>query len=525
MQLENLLGVMMNKTHIRKSFLAAAGALALGLTSNAMADATSDVVNALVAKGVLTEEEGDLLVKGRELEQEAQKKKEKGFVGGKMNIRGYVQLRNTAMLGGDKGVNLWSDRSVGDDQSLNNQDHNFLIRRARIIFSGDVGDRLSYYIQPDFASSVGGTSNSNSNGAGNFAQLRDAYGDVYITKDRVHRIRVGQSKVPYGFENLQSSSNRLGLDRADALTSAVRDERDLGAFYYYTPDNVQKLFEEINKAGLKHSGNYGMFALGLYNGQGANARDQNDNYHVVSRFTYPWKTDSGQIFEMGIQGYTGKYVVTPESYRTSLNRSEVTALNLAQPAVNASTDGLIPAVAIGCGTVVTAPQDAAGVRSTCTPRIANQDRRGIDDHRVGISFMMYPQPFGLQGEWNWGRTPGLDVETNTIKATYLNGGYIQSMYKIDNFKFLDTNGTLIPFVRWQYFNGANKAESNAAKNTVNDWELGTEWQIAPEVEFTAVYHYMNRTNLVRGASNTTDVKEDYANFKASALRMQLQYNF
>ena len=192
----------MNKTHIRKSFLAAAGALALGLTSNAMADATSDVVNALVAKGVLTEEEGDLLVKGRELEQEAQKKKEKGFVGGKMNIRGYVQLRNTAMLGGDKGVNLWSDRSVGDDQSLNNQDHNFLIRRARIIFSGDVGDRLSYYIQPDFASSVGGTSNSNSNGAGNFAQLRDAYGDVYITKDRVHRIRVGQSKVPYGFENL-----------------------------------------------------------------------------------------------------------------------------------------------------------------------------------------------------------------------------------------------------------------------------------------------------------------------------------
>ncbi len=499
----------MNKMQIRKSFLAAAGALALGLTSNAMADATSDVVNALVAKGVLTEEEGDLLVKGRELEQEAQKKKEKGFVGGKMNVRGYVQLRNTAMLGGDKGVNLWSDRSVGDDQSLGNQDHNFLIRRARIIFSGDVGDRLSYYIQPDFASSVGGTSNSNSNGAGNFAQLRDAYGDVYITKDRVHRIRVGQSKVPYGFENLQSSSNRLGLDRADALNSAVRDERDLGAFYYYTPDNIQKLFEEINKAGLKHSGNYGMFALGLYNGQGANAREQNDNYHVVSRFTYPWKTESGQIYEMGIQGYKGNYVVTPESYRTKFDLAQLGALGLGTK---------------GC-TAVNSTKDAAGIRSSCTPIIASEDRRGIDDERVGVSFMMYPQPFGLQAEWNWGRTPGLDAETNTIKATHLNGGYIQSMYKIDNFKFLDTNGTFIPFVRWQYYNGANKAESNAAKNTVNDWELGTEWQIAPEVEFTAVYHYMNRTNLVKGASDTTNVKEDYANFKASALRMQLQYNF
>ncbi len=515
----------MNKTQIRKTCLAVAGAFAFSFASNAMADATSDVVNALVAKGVLTEEEGDLLVKGRALEQEAQKKKEKGFVGGKMNIRGYVQIRNTAMLGGDKGVNLWSDRSVGDDQSLGNQDHNFLIRRARIIFSGDVGDRLSYYIQPDFASSVGGTSNSNSNGAGHFAQLRDAYGDVYITKDRVHRVRLGQSKVPYGFENLQSSSNRLGLDRADALNSAVRDERDLGAFYYYTPDHVQKLFEEINKAGLKHSGNYGMFALGLYNGQGANAREQNDNYHVVSRFTYPWKTETGQIFEAGIQAYHGKYMVTPESYRTQLNRDQVLALNDVQVAEPASPDGTVAAVPKGCGTVADATQDAAGARSTCTPSIGNQDRRGIDDERIGVSFMMYPQPFGLQAEWNWGRTPGLDIATNTIKATHLNGGYVQAMYKIDNFQLLDTNGTLIPFIRWQYFDGANKAESNATRNTVNDWELGTEWQIAPEVEFTAVYHYMNRTNLVKGANGTTLVKEDYDNFKASALRMQLQYNF
>jgi phosphate-selective porin len=31
------------------------------------------------------------------------------------------------------------------------------------------------------------------------------------------RLRVGQSKVPFGFENLQSSQNRLTLDRNDAL--------------------------------------------------------------------------------------------------------------------------------------------------------------------------------------------------------------------------------------------------------------------------------------------------------------------
>lgn len=71
-----------------------------------------------------------------------------------------------------------------------------------------MSDRLSLYFQPDFASTV--TSGSDSI---QFAQIRDAYADVFLDDERVHRIRIGQSKVPYGWENLQSSSNRLPLDR------------------------------------------------------------------------------------------------------------------------------------------------------------------------------------------------------------------------------------------------------------------------------------------------------------------------
>ncbi|KQT41581.1 MULTISPECIES: porin [unclassified Methylophilus] len=489
----------MNSKLHRIVLAAVASSMLAGLSFSATADSNIDLVQALVSKGVLTEEEGALLTKGRNTEVEVQKKKESKSWTSRVNLRGYVQVRNTTMLGGDEGVNLWSDRSVGDDQSLGDADKNFLIRRARLIIFGDFGDHLSYYIQPDFASSVGGTTNSNASGAGNFAQLRDAYGDVYIDKTRVHRIRVGQSKVPYGFENLQSSSNRLALDRNDALNSAVRDERDLGAFYYYTPTDIQALFEDINKQGLKHSGNYGMFALGLYNGQGANARDQNDNYHVVSRFTYPWKTDSGQIYEAGIQAYRGDYVSTVGNYSR---------------------------------------RNAAGVLASATPNLGTgiapaSGRNGIEDERVGISFIMYPQPFGIQAEWNWGNTPGLDISKNIIEKKSLNGGYVQAMYKIDNFQFLSTNGTLIPFVKWQYFDGYNKAETNSPENHVNDWELGVEWQLAPEVEIAMVYHRMNRTNLVTGnrvasAANTASnlqPREDYENFKAEALRVQLQYNF
>jgi phosphate-selective porin len=468
---------------------ALAGGLLASLSFTAIADSTVDLVQALVSKGVLTEEEGALLMKGRDNEVEVQKKKEKKNWTSRVNIRGYVQTRNTTMLGGDEGVNLWSDRSVGDDKSLGDADKNFLIRRARVIIFGDYGDHLSYYIQPDFASSASGTNN--------IAQLRDAYGDVNFDKTKVHRIRVGQSKVPYGFENLQSSSNRLALDRNDALNSAVRDERDLGAFYYYTPTDVQALFEEINKQGLKHSGNYGMFALGLYNGQGANRAEQNDNYHVVSRLTYPWKTQSGQIYEAGIQAYKGEYVSSTGAY--SRRNPTTGALASATPT-------------LGTGTPLSG-------------------RNGIDDERVGISFIMYPQPFGIQAEWNWGNTPGLDITKNVIEKKSLNGGYVQAMYKIDNFQFLSTNGTLIPFIKWQYFDGYNKAETNSPENHVNDWELGLEWQLAPELELTAVYHRMNRTNLVTGnrstanAANNLPARVDYENFKAEALRVQLQYNF
>lgn len=438
----------------------------------AQADSTSDIVNALMAKGVLTEEEGELINKGRQGEVAGQKKKEEKAWTNGVNIRGYIQNRNTAMLGGDEGVNLWSDKSVGDDRSMSGGGQNFLIRRARLVVYGDVGDRLSYYIQPDLASSAG-TSN-------NFAQLRDAYGDVYITKDKVHRVRVGQSKVPYGWENLQSSQNRLALDRVDAMNSAVRDERDIGAFYYYTPDDVQKIFKEISDSGLKHSGNYGMFGTGFYNGQGANRSEANDNYHWVARFTYPWKTETGQFYEAGIQAYHGQYKVSTGSYRRQVGASYVSS----------------------------------------TPTSANEFRNGHTDERIGISFIKYPQPWGIQTEWNWGTTPALDIATNSIKETSLHGGYVQAMYMTKN-----DWGTWVPFVKWQYYDGANKAETNAPSNKVNDWEVGTEWQIAKEVELTAVYHHMNRNNLVTGASSSTLVPTDYGRFQASALRVQLQYNF
>ena len=385
-------------------------ALWLSYMPYAVADSAHELVNTLVAKGILTEDEGAKILKRENTDKADKATPEKQASSGtktNVQIRGYVQNRNTVMVSGDKGVNLWSDRSVGDDTSLGGGDKNFLIRRARVIFFGDVGDHLGFYIQPDLASTAG-------TGNNNFAQLRDAYGDVFLIKPECIVCVLDNQKSPLVLKIYKSSQNRLGLDRADALNSAVRDERDIGAFYYYTPQSIQAIFDQIQKDGLKHSGNYGMLGLGLYNGQGANRSESNDNYHWVARASYPWQMSTGQFYEAGIQMYRGNYDVSTAAYRNSMNTSVT-------------------------------PQDPAG-------------NSGYKDERIGLSFAMYPQPFGFQAEWNWGTTPGLDLAQNKLGERSLNGGYIQTMYMLKDFHGW---GTFIPFVRWQYFNGANKAETNA----------------------------------------------------------------
>lgn len=495
----------MSKTTLRKTWLAVAGVLALGMAGQAMADSTDDIVNALVSKGVLTEEEGDLLAKGRKIEKKAQDEKSRKSWYNHINIRGYVQNRVTGMQSGDEGAVLWPDStgSFGDDRSGSGGGNNFRIRRARIIFSGQVGDRLGFYIQPDFASSAG------SGASNNVAQLRDAYGDIFIDKEKVHRFRVGQSKVPFGYENLQSSQNRLALDRVDALNSAVRDERDTGVFYYYTPKHVQDLFEEITKLELKHSGNYGMIGIGAYMGQGANQNDSNDNWHNVARFTYPWKTESGQIFEAGIQGYRGKYIRSTGNY-------------FYEGVTNGAFGTSVSSTALTAGTI---GSRASNGSRTANPSVDVNDRNGFKDERVAVSFRMYPQPWGLEGEWNWGKTPGLDMAENKVKNKTLHGGYIQGSYFAKDVMMFDTNiGNVIPFIKWQYYDGYNKAEVNAPRNKVNDWEFGAEWQIAPEVELVAEYHVMKRTNMTTGGAFNA-LEGSYRTFDAQALRIQLQYNF
>jgi hypothetical protein len=385
----------------------------------------------------------------------------------KYSIRGYVQPRFGRTLYQSEDS---ASPNLPADRSINGNAEDFFIRRARMILSGDVSDYLSLYIQYDFAVTLPGLTTTF------FTQLRDFYGDVYLDKDRVNRFRVGLSKVPYGFENMQSSQNRVPLDRTDAINTGVSlNERDLGVFYYWTPKDKQKLLKDLVDGGLKGSGNYGIFALGVYNGQGLATLEQNLQPHVVARLTWPHQFDNGQVVEASVQGYTGMFVVPGSDIR-----------------IRGEGDSATP--------------DGTG------------GNRGYRDQRIAGTFVWYPQPFGFQSEWNVGRGPGLNDTQDRVETRSLQGGYAMVMYKWDTGRY----GNVIPYTRYQYYKGGYKVLPNAPYGTHQEWDIGTEWHFRKEMELTLEYSIVDGVNV---SAIDRDGALSYRNFRGGVLRAQFQINY
>ena len=372
----------------------------------------------------------DSINKVKATEESVKSKKEHWY--DNIGLRGYLQVRYNGLLSTNDKVSCdqcdktWGTTSTAPDAKSNN---GFFIRRARLVFSGQILPNVYFYFQPDFASSP-------ASGVNNFAQIRDAYFDLSFDKKREFRVRLGQSKVPFGFENLQSSQNRLTLDRNDALNSAMANERDLGAFFYWAPSKIRERFAMLVKDGYKGSGDYGVFAFGAFNGQTANKSEANRNLHVVTRISYPFEIGN-QIIEPGIQAYTGKWAFTSE-----------------------------------LSTGVTTP-----------------NKLNTLDQRVAASFILYPKPFGVQAEYNIGKGPRYNKLTNKVDVSSLEGGYVTLNYKLD----LPKHQLLYPFAKFQYYDGGKKFEKDARSYVVRDYELGLEWQPFKAFELVAEWVIADRT--------------------------------
>lgn len=365
-----------------------------------------------------------------------------------LSLGGYMQVRYNRLLETNDDLKCEQcDKSWGGTGG-------FFIRRMRLKISGNLHERVFFYFQPDFAISTTSTGL-------HFTQLRDAFVDIALDTKKEFRFRIGQSKVPFGFENLQSSQNRLPLDRNDAINSAVFNERDLGIFFYWAPEHIRERYAYLISSGLKGSGDYGVFGLGIYNGQTANKPELNNTPHVVARLSYPIAFKNTQILEPGIQAYTGSYILPAE------------------------------------------------IRSTNVKAVSDFT---FIDKRAAASLVLYPQPIGVQLEYEFGRGPEFNTQTDSIEIQSLHGGYALISYMIKVNKHV-----IIPFFRTQMYEGGKKHELDARSYSVSEHELGFEWQPNKHFELTAMYTISERRF------------EDFVNQdntqKGNLLRLQVQLNY
>ncbi|MDP2231214.1 OprO/OprP family phosphate-selective porin [Methylotenera sp.] len=178
----------MNGNKLRGVIAAVAGVMMFNAMP-AMADSTDDILNALIAKGVLTEEEGALLQKGRAGEKEAAAKKKESAISAsfkdgivfesgdkkhKMSINGRAQL---------------DYRSFNNENSTNQAD-TFDIRRAYLGVKGTIYDTYDYEVTYNGAN-VSGSDLL-------YAYFNARYWDAA-------QLKLGQFKQPFSMEELGSS--------------------------------------------------------------------------------------------------------------------------------------------------------------------------------------------------------------------------------------------------------------------------------------------------------------------------------
>jgi phosphate-selective porin OprO and OprP len=362
-----------------------AGSFLLGFGANAMADSTDDIVNALMAKGILTEEEGALLLKGRSGEKEAAEKKKESAVSAKykdglsfesgdgkfkaqINGRVHADYRFFDYNDGDRNIAPLAATVTNSIANTNSVADTFDIRRARLGFKAAFKD----YYEAEVVANLGGTTGTNLD-----------VGYLNIAWWKPVQFRFGQFKMPMNLEELTSSNNIDFIERSFA--NQLAPAKEIGAMIH----------------GIPFTGT--TYALAFSNGQGQNATEgdiREDGKDVIGRVT--------------------------TNFAEMMDKKEMVlhaGLSYSQGDLPQGTAG------------VAGRTEARGATFFTAPVFANPQFETIDRSRLGLEGAVAYNQFKVQAEWMQANN---DFKTNTRSYDLdTENWYVQALWAISGEAYAD----------------------------------------------------------------------------------------
>lgn len=412
--------------NLRKTAAAMAGVFLLGTGTHAMADSTTDIVNALVAKGVLTEEEGALLTKGREGERDAAEAKAKKEI--RIVNKDGIKFENedksvSVALGGRIHTDYRNFDHNNDENLLTNssaqESDTFDIRRARIVLSGQLFEHYTFQLSGDFAGQTGGNQG---------ATLDQAWVNVNYWKPL--QVTIGQFKAPISMERKMSSNTLDFLERS--LHDSLGSYEDRGVMVWGIP-----------KDGLT-------YAVSVINGEGN--KNSND---VDSRVSQPEVQLNGTVNFAELMG--NKDAV----YHLGLGYANTEFSKSNSAATGANTWWLA-----GSNSFRT---EARGINFLQLPNVINTANTSdaIERQRFAVEGAVALGPVKVVGEWMRNKFQG-DLSPTADFDNNVDAWYVSALWNLTGEKFAD-------FYKDGIFKGVKPVKNFDWGNGGGTWQLGLRY--------------------------------------------------
>jgi phosphate-selective porin OprO/OprP len=474
----------------KKLAVAVSGALLLMAGQFASADSTTDIVDALVAKGVLTEEEGKLISKGHD-----SKKKADGTVAfkngfkinsgdGKSNfsVNGRV-MADYRYFEVDDG-NSTNGAAIGPENASG-----FDIRRAYLGVKGNFGGFVNFEATGDFAGS---------------STLKYFWVEPVLSEKL--KVRFGLFKMPGSLEQL-TSSRFIDFTERDWV-SAMAPAVNKGIMVHGVPTTGVTYALSVSNGG---------YLADAGGGTTLETSNSADGKALNGRLTLNFAEFAGNkeaIYHAG--GWFGYDENLPTMaagsvrFRTNARGTQFFNLNAATTTVLYSN----PDIARGGleGIVASGPVKVQGEFATMNFKQEGIPDKQIDSGYIGISYMLTGEKYA---------------------SSYKNG-VMDRMSPMNNYTGLGSSGYGAWEIgaRFSKFDGKDFISGTdfvaaASTNKADSYTVGIKWIPEPNTRFLLDYVYTDFNSTITGTSSTSSsaltVNRGFTD--ESAVNMRAQFDF